>query len=760
MIVENRMLKFEEIVLLLILFLFFVPTNLVIGQQDSVAIYSAKADSFLQHRHLSSANQYLHKALQLDSFNLELKKLKAKIDFERGRFFELDESLIYLMDSLGLNDPELISLRALHLHHTYEFDQAIFYYKKYLRTLSMDDPERAQIAEKIMRASSGLMIPGRRLDVLVENMGPVVNTEADEIRPIFSPNSLERLYFSSNRIGSTGERVDADWLIDTVFGHFPLDLYQSNLVAGQFRDVKPLSEEINSPLNNILLDFSEGGRVLFYFKGFSREVGRVFSDTFGFSKPESFRDHRFLSPFIPELGDQSLTMVNDSIMIFSSARPGGFGGYDLYISLFRDGQWLAAVNMGPEINSQWDDLDPFMTKGGRELFFSSNRLISIGGFDIYHSRFFESGNRWLEPENIGLPISSASNDRHFRIGLDGKTCVFSSDRKEGIGGFDLYLAYFRNEWQDHSASLSKRLINKYFPPSSMIETVIADTLIQDQDTVVSETILAESESAENNNLITDPADKTEMDSLLLAKTPPDSVLGSFFYDEYGNILYEDNLQEIQKLTGILGSNQDWLVKLKGFSNTSDPLARQLFFSVKRAEEIANLLIDGGISPSRLTIRAYGNQYLIEGGDEIQLLSDQLNRRVDIVWYSEKERISGPLRSGSNHIYFERLAEQIESAPSESGLVFRVQIAASKSLYEHEVFRQGILSMVERKMDNEFYRYLMGAERSFAAVAALQESLKVRGFDNAFIVAYLDGRRLATSEINELSDKHPELKNFK
>ncbi len=750
---------FKKFVLFVAMLFVFSPMKMVGQATDSITYYSAKADSFLIFGHLSKADSFLTKAMQLDSNRIDLKIQQARIQFERGKFFDLEDNLSYLMDSLNRDEPELIWLKASLLQHTFEFDDAIHYYKTYLRGLASDDPKREIVAEKILRAASGLRIPGRRIDVLVENMGPGVNTEADEIRPIFSPNSLERLYFSSNREGSTGDRVDSEWKKDSVYGHYPLDIFQASLIAGQFRDVRPLSEDINSPLNNIIMDFSDGGRVLFHFKGFSREVGRVFADTFGVSSTGTFRDNRLRSPFVPELGDKGLVMVNDSLMIFSSARPGGFGGYDLYISLFRDGKWLPAVNMGPDINSEWDEIDPFMTKGGRELFFSSNRLSSIGGFDIYHSHFFESVKRWGDPENIGLPISSAGNDRHFRIGLDGKTCAFSSDRKEGLGGFDLYLAYFRTEWEDHSKELSKKMIYSYFqPPPIASDTLKLDTLatdieVEETDTVIQDTVIALTE------IKSDTITEIEaIESFVETEIVADSILASFFYDQEGNILYESNLNEISKLARILSQNPEWKIILNGFSNNNDPLSRQLFFSIKRAEEIANELIDQEVDVSRIKLRAYGNQFPIEETGNYEWHYDQLNRRVDIMWFENGQKIDGPIRQERDFGVDGNLSE-LRNLEVDKGLLFRVQIAASRSLYEHEILREQIPAVVERQMDSDFYRYLLGSERTYSAASALMESIQTRGFENAFLVVYLDGRRLERAEINQLKENYPELKNF-
>lgn len=127
-------------------------------------------------------------------------------------------------------------------------------------------------------------------------------------------------------------------------------------------------------------------------------------------------------------------------MYFVSDRPGGYGGNDLYFSE-RDlstGLWSAPVNLGPTINSRYDEITPHVSYGGSRLVFSSNRPGGIGHFDLYFSRF--SGYDWQEAENLGRPINSERDDEALVLTEDGLWLYFASDRKHpgAMGGFDLY----------------------------------------------------------------------------------------------------------------------------------------------------------------------------------------------------------------------------------------------------------------------------------------------------------------------------------
>lgn len=90
---------------------------------------------------------------------------------------------------------------------------------------------------------------------------------------------------------------------------------------------------------------------------------------------------------INSTGDDKCPMVHKKIMVFASNRTGGLGGYDLYYSLFRKGKWSSPVNMGPGINTQYDEYRPVIGYHpdfkNYFLMFSSNRPQGKGGFDLY-----------------------------------------------------------------------------------------------------------------------------------------------------------------------------------------------------------------------------------------------------------------------------------------------------------------------------------------------------------------------------------------
>jgi hypothetical protein len=139
----------------------------------------------------------------------------------------------------------------------------------------------------------------------------------------------------------------------------------------------------------------------------------------------------------PEWEGSACFIPNEDKIIFASERKGGYGGKDLYYAeRIKDNTWTTIKNLGPEINSKFDEDAPFVTSDGRILFFSSNNKSSIGGYDIFRCDFLNG--EWQSPYNLGPPINTTNDDNYFTVRADGKVAYYSSLKAGGDGGQDIY----------------------------------------------------------------------------------------------------------------------------------------------------------------------------------------------------------------------------------------------------------------------------------------------------------------------------------
>lgn len=126
-------------------------------------------------------------------------------------------------------------------------------------------------------------------------------------------------------------------------------------------------------------------------------------------------------------------------LFFSSERPGGYGGRDLYrINRLPDGSWSRAVILGPEINTAGDEDAPFVAHQGGRLYFASNGHGGMGGYDIFSIDLGPFGD-FGRVETVGMPINSPCDDTHYFATENGDV-YFTSDRPGGAGRSDIYRA--------------------------------------------------------------------------------------------------------------------------------------------------------------------------------------------------------------------------------------------------------------------------------------------------------------------------------
>jgi hypothetical protein len=123
-------------------------------------------------------------------------------------------------------------------------------------------------------------------------------------------------------------------------------------------------------------------------------------------------------------------------LYFSSTRTGGLG--DIYVSPF-DGISFGASVLAPGLNTAQDDFRPNLRRDGLEIFFDSNRPGGIGGLDLWTSTRASASDPWSTPTNLGAAVNSTANDLRASLSWDGTSLYFGSLRAGGEGSQDLYV---------------------------------------------------------------------------------------------------------------------------------------------------------------------------------------------------------------------------------------------------------------------------------------------------------------------------------
>ncbi len=315
-------------------------------------------------------------------------------------------------------------------HYAYEFDKAKARYDKYIQSEGdkpIDNSEVLRLKEITTQAMAMVRYPK---DVLIENLGEAVNTKDPEYVPLITSDE-SMLIFTSRRANSTGGKLDP-------YNKYFEDIYVSYNHNNTWTKAVPISPYINTDLHNACVGLSPEGNILIIFNTDKTLVsGDLYWSEFDgktWSKPIKY-DESINSSSV----ESSAAFAPDGKTIyFSSDRPGGFGGKDLYRTIkFPDGTWSLPANLGNTINTMYDDDAPFVHPNGATLYFSSKGHNTMGDYDIFASEL-DTGGVWSAPENVGYPINTTYDDVFFSVSADGKTGYYSSIRSDGYGDQDLY----------------------------------------------------------------------------------------------------------------------------------------------------------------------------------------------------------------------------------------------------------------------------------------------------------------------------------
>ena len=688
---------------------------------------------------LKQANRYFeaekyYEALELYN-KINEKDLNETIVFKKGvsNYYSnnADAAIQDLTKSrrMGYDKKEIYYYAAKALHSKNLFSDASRFYKNYLRYVD-EDVEKNKIIELIKQCKFGIDNQYNDQIAFVENLGQSVNTEFDEINPVQSPTSQNKYYFSSNRSGSHGGLRNAKGYKDEIYGKYSADMYAVELSGGNWTPVSAFHPILNGPKHDIIEGFNPDGSVMYFFKSQDGEAGQMYADTFSIDKdPEAF-PKLFVSPVIAELGDKDLQVFNNKTLIFSSKRKGGYGGYDLYVSIMRDGEWDAPVNLGPEINTRFDEVSPYLTKSGTKIYFSSDRITSFGGFDIYESIYDEDTYKWSAPDNLGVPINSARDDRSFSISSDGMTAVFSSNRPGSFGGNDLFLAYFKEQIYE------QLLYTENAPFVKLEEELSSEQIETPSDEIVRN---EESQTFEQKEFIYSP----------------------LYYGNDEIILNPGNSGKMQKIKDLMIIYPELHITFSGHSLKEGMREFDLYFSIKRSEKAAEYLIKNGIDASRISVKGLGSNFphTTFNENKTSRLAEKNNRRIDISFTNvpsnrlkiteERPSVSDGLRDVTFALYRNTI----------SGLAYKIQVAKTKQMFKADIIRQHDTGIVEKKMSDDAYIYTIGVFDEYNQARELKSELLRRGILEAKVVPYVDNQAINNAQIQVLKDRYSDLNEY-
>jgi outer membrane protein OmpA-like peptidoglycan-associated protein len=443
------------------------------------------------------------------------------------------------------------------------------------------------------------------------NLGDSINSPESEYYPSFTIND-STLVFTRR-----GEGIRENFMMST-------------LLPGSYSKAVLINGQLNEEPSKGAIDISQDGAWLIFAGNFAGKGFGDFDLYISYNTSKGWSEPINLGGNInTEFWESSPCLSPDkNALYFSSDKPGGYGGKDLYVSYrTASGKWTEAINMGAKINTKGDEIAPFIHADNNTLYYTSNGLDGYGGTDIYVSRKDSAGN-WGTSENLGYPINTIENEGSLFVASDGVTAYYASDRADSRGGLDLYKFQLRN---DIRPAKTLYVQGNVFDASTKKNIPCAVELI---DNATQKTITRVQTDETGFYFITLPVGKDYTftvnrkgylfysDVFELSKEAADStytkdielqpiavnasgVLKNIQFELNSSRLQPVSLIELNKLLQLMVDNPNIKVQISGHTDNTGSEEHNRQLSLDRAKAVADYLTSKGIDAERLTWKGYG-----------------------------------------------------------------------------------------------------------------------------------------------------------
>jgi len=335
--------------------------------------------------------------------------------------------------------------RALHIN--YRFDEAAQQYNNYEKLVDAKD---AKIKKALESARADLLyareMVANAISIQIINMGDKINSPHSDYNPVLSSDEKMLIYTVQNPKTTDDLKT-------------PTGLYNEDIVVsykndkGAWGSPQSLSKNINTNGSEASVNLSPDGQTLIIYKN-DIDGGNIYYSTYNGTDWETLKE--FGSDVNTKFNDSHACMSNDGNLLFVvSDRPGGFGGKDIYRFIkFPNGRWSKAFNLGPAINTEFDEDGAFLHPDGKTFYFTSKGYKTMGGSDIKFGTLTQENN--IENvTNVSYPINTTDDDAVFFVtSPDAKRSYYSAVKEDGFGEKDIYMVSF-SEAKEKPLSLFK-----------------------------------------------------------------------------------------------------------------------------------------------------------------------------------------------------------------------------------------------------------------------------------------------------------------
>jgi len=589
-----------------------------------------------------SAERFFKQAIEIDKGFFEAHMMLGDLLSKQKRYAEAAnhyqtavhiDSTCYLPVYFNMATAELMSG---------DYKNALVHYNVSLDQKNVSEKNRDLAVRNIRNCQFAIEALKNPVPFSPESVGSGINTSDDEYWPSITADGQTLMFTRQARSGEPTQlsRVPQE------------DFYVSYLSGNSWQKAVNAGSPLNTSQNEGAQSLSSDGSYM-YFTACDRPGGLGSCDIFfsalingKWSLPVNLG-----SPVNTSYWETQPSISADGKMLFfSSNRPGGIGGKDIwYSTLNTKKKWSYPKNLGNVINTPGDEMSPFIHFDGKTLYFASDGRPGMGGFDIYMTRMQEDSS-WAEPKNLGYPINTYNDEMGLVIESGGQKAYFSSKRDER-GGKNIYsFKLYESIRPDPVAYLKGKVTDKQTGQTLIAEYELINLstgrIVLDNTTDMNGNFLvclpsgynyglnvsrkgylfySENFMFEGKHTALEPYLKKIKLSPL--KAGEKMLLANVFYKVDSWQLEKESLSELNKLGDLLKENKDLKIEIGGYTDSTGTDEHNQTLSEKRAYSVVSYLISNGISSERLKYKGYGNASPV--GDNVTFEGRKLNRRTEV-----------------------------------------------------------------------------------------------------------------------------------
>ncbi|MGQ9845939.1 MAG: OmpA family protein, partial [Bacteroidales bacterium] len=552
-----------------------------------------------------------------------------------------------------------------------DFEKAIFAFKKFTSTVPVSSVYYIDYVNREIKCTENAkQLIKNPIHIEPQNLSEVISTP-DEVQncPVVSDDESiivftagqKNVFLTELNLNST----NTDYKLD--------DIYFSKKIDGEWSPPINITKQIGAgnQQRTVPVSISADGKELYLVRD-DNDDGNIYVSYF---QNDKWTKMKPLNKHInSKYWESHATITKDgNTLFFTSDRPGGFGGLDIYRSdKDEKGDWGPPVNLGPTINSIYDEETPFVIgeKGKYTLYFSSQGHYSMGGFDVFYSTLLDN-NKWSTPINIGYPLNTVGNDLFYIPKANGEYLFFPLNNNErgNIAKNNIYkvkvnLPGMKPVEETKPPQLVKVTVKGIIRLADNTTELPKDAKVVVYDSLKNMEIANIKPSSDSgfyqqvllpgsykftyscsgynskNEYVYIPDNFSQKEIVLDVTLDPIDVskgeyyvIRSIFFD-YGKYdLRRESEIELQRLAQLMQKNPGLMVEIVGHTDAlgSDKFNQKL--SEKRAKAAVDYLVAQGIEPSRFVAKGMGKREFIainqnpDGTDNPE--GRQLNRRVEI-----------------------------------------------------------------------------------------------------------------------------------